>query len=203
MPSSERSGSDRSAWTDFELIQTVKKGDLGAFAVLVERHQRPLVNFFFHNSWDRQVAEDCAQEVFLRLYSHLGSYEPQAKFTTFLYRIARNLWIDRMRSAASHPGPVSLEAPLARNEEGSLREHVRSREDSPVEILEKRETEAALRGAIEKLPEEQRMVLILSEMQGLKYKEIGDILEIPVGTVKSRMHTAVERLREFLTDHEV
>lgn len=203
MASSVRSGPDRSSWTDFDLIQGIKKGDLGAFTVLVERHQRPLVNFFYHNSWDRQVSEDCAQEVFLRLYNHLGSYEPQAKFTTFLYRIARNLWIDRLRSAASHPGPVSLEAPTTRDDDGSLRDRVRSREESPVEILEKRETHAALRQAIERLPEEQRMVLILSEMQGLKYKEIGEILDVPVGTIKSRMHTAVERLKELLGDHEV
>ncbi|MBI2900033.1 MAG: sigma-70 family RNA polymerase sigma factor [Planctomycetes bacterium] len=202
MTSSGRSG-PRSSWSDFELIQEIKKGDLGAFTALVERHQRSLLNFFFHNAWDRQTAEDCTQEVFLRLYSHLGSYEPQAKFTTFLYRVARNLWIDRMRAAASHPGPVSLETPAANGDEGVLRDRIRSREESPVEILEKRETHAALRTAIERLPEDQRMVLILSEMQGLKYKEIGEIMDVPVGTVKSRMHTAVERLKELMGDHEV
>jgi RNA polymerase sigma-70 factor (ECF subfamily) len=194
---------DRSKWTDLELIAAIKKGDLGAFNALVERHQRSLINFFFHNSWDRQVAEDCAQEVFVRLYNHLGTYEPQAKFTTFLYRIARNLWIDRLRSAAGHPGPVSLETPVARGEEATLKERVRARDANPVEILERQETQQALHAAIDRLPEDQKMVLILSELHGLKYKEIGEILDIPVGTVKSRMHTAVERLKEILGEHEV
>lgn len=202
MTSSERSSPDRPAMSDVDLIAAIKKGDLGAFAALVERHERPLINFFFHHAWDRQVAEDCAQEVFLRLYRHLGTYEPQAKFTTFLYKVARNLWIDRRRASNGHPNALSLEAPV--REEGTLRDRVRSPEDSPVEILQKREAHAALHEAIELLSDDLKSVVVLSEIQGLKYKEIGEILDIPVGTVKSRMHTAVERLKEILGDaHEV
>lgn len=202
MTSSGRSGPDRSKLSDLELIELIKKGQIGAFSALVERHQRSLVNFFFHNSWDRQVSEDCAQEVFLRLYNHLGSYEPQAKFTTFLYRIARNLWIDKLRASNGHPSSVSLETPVG-GEEATLKDRVRSRERTPVEILQTQEQEEELHRAIDQLPEDQRSVLVLSELQGLKYKEIGEILDIPVGTVKSRMHTAVERLKEILGDHEV
>ena len=188
---------------DTALIASIQKGRIQAFTQLVERHQRSLINFFYHLSWDRQVAEDCAQEVFLRLYGHLGSYEPQAKFTTFLYRIARNLWIDRMRAEASRGGrPASLEAVSDSGGDRPLRDRVSSPSPTPVEILAKQETRQALRDAIERLPEEQKTVLILSEMQGLKYQEIGAILEIPVGTVKSRMHTAMERLKELLMDRE-
>jgi len=192
-----------SGLSDAELIAAIQRGDLGAFRALVERHQRALVNFFFHHAWDRQIAEDCAQEVFLRLYNHLGTYEPQAKFTTFLYRVARNLWIDRLRAAAGRPGTLSLESPLKPAQEGTLQDGIRSREEGPVELLEQRETHAALRAAIGLLPEEQRMVVLLAEIEGLKYRQIGEILEIPVGTVKSRMHTAVERLKEILGDHEM
>ncbi len=188
---------------DPELIAAIKDGKLGAFTQLVDRHQRSLINFFFHLSWDRQSAEDCAQEVFLRLHAHLGTYEPQAKFTTFLYRIARNLWIDRVRSDAVHGRPVSLESPLGFGEERRLGDRLPSRGPSPVEILARRETEGALRRAIDQLPEEQKAVLLLSEIQGLKYQEIGEILDIPVGTVKSRMHTAMERLRDLLGDGEI
>jgi len=187
--------------SDTELVLALKAGKLGAFTELVGRHQRSLINFFFHLGWDRQVAEDCAQEVFLRLYSHLGTYEPQAKFTTFLYRIARNLWIDRLRSIASHGGrAVSLEATTAPGEERSLRDRLPSSAASPVEILAQRETEAALKRAIDLLPEEQKAVVVLSEMQGLKYQDISAILDIPVGTVKSRMHTAMERLKDMMAD---
>ena len=94
---------------DAALMAALKSGELEAFNALVARHQRSLINFFYHLCWDRQVSEDCAQEVFLRVYSHLNTYEPQAKFTTFLFRIARNLWIDRVRTAAVHGKPLSLQ----------------------------------------------------------------------------------------------
>lgn len=189
---------------DATLISAFQSGKFAAFTQLVERHQRSLINFFYHLSWDRQVAEDCAQEVFLRLYSHLGSYEPQAKFTTFLFRIARNLWIDRMRSEAARGGKAaSLEAPAVRGEGLSIGDRVSAPSPTPVEILTRRETQDALRQAIDRLPDEQKTVLILSELQGMKYQEIGEVLEIPVGTVKSRMHTAMERLKEMLAEGDV
>ena len=187
---------------DAGLLAALRSGDLGAFSALVARHQRSLINFFYHLCWDRQGAEDCAQEVFLRVYSHLNSYEPQAKFTTFLFRIARNLWIDRMRSAAVHGKPLSLEAP-AGGEGRSLQERVASRVQSPVEILAREEQQEALRRAIDQLPDEQKSVVILSEIQGMKYQDIGEILGVPVGTVKSRMHTAMEKLKDLLSVAEL
>jgi len=184
---------------DAALVAALQKGRLPAFTQLVDRHQRSLINFFYHLSWDRQVSEDCAQEVFLRLYSHLASYEPQAKFTTFLFRIARNLWIDRVRAETARGGkPASLDA----GEDRPLRDRVQGGSPTPVELLSRRETQQAMRDAIDRLPEEQKTVVILSEIQGLKYQEIGAILEIPVGTVKSRMHTAMERLKELLTEKD-
>lgn len=189
---------DRSQDDDAALMAALRAGELGAFNALVARHQRSLINYFYHLCWDRQGAEDCAQEVFLRIYSHLGSYEPQAKFTTFLFRIARNLWIDRVRTAAVHGKPLSLEAPSGR-EGGALQDRIASRAQGPVEILAREEQQQALRRAIDQLPDEQKAVVILSEIQGLKYQDIGEILGVPVGTVKSRMHTAMDRLKELLS----
>lgn len=194
---------DWSTVGDAELIAAIKDGKLAAFTQLVDRHQRSLINFFYHLSWDRAQSEDCAQEVFLRIYSHLGTYEPQAKFTTFLFKIARNLWIDKVRSASSHGKPVSLESPVGFGEERTLRERMPAGSPTPVEILTRQETQDSLKRAIDRLPEEQKSVLVLSEIQGLKYQEIGAILDIPVGTVKSRMHTAMEKLKEMLADLEM
>lgn len=194
---------DWSGLGDAELIAFIKAGKLGAFTALVDRHQRSLINFFYHLGWDRQVAEDCAQEVFLRLHKHLATYEPEAKFTTFLYRVARNLWIDRLRSAAVHGKLVSLEATGGPGEERTLRDRVSSGGPSPVDILSRRETEESLKRSIDLLPEEQKTVVVLSEMQGLKYQDIAAILEIPIGTVKSRMHTAMERLKEMMAGEEL
>ena len=184
---------------DAALLLALKGGEFAAFSALVDRHQRSLINFFYHLCWDRQAAEDCAQEVFLRVYSHRDTYEPQAKFTTFLFRIARNLWIDRIRSAAVHGRPASLDSRAEGDEGRSLGERVPSRSLGPVEILTREEQQAALRRAIDQLSEEQKAVVILSEIQGLKYQDIGAILDVPVGTVKSRMHTAMERLKELLS----
>jgi len=200
MASSGRGPDTRS---DAELVTAFKARDLRAFDTLWERHHRSLINFFFHFSWDKHVSEECTQEVFLKLYRTLDTYEPQAKFTTFLFKVAKNLWIDKLRAGAADPKPVSLETPVAFGEERSLKDRVPARADTPVEILEKKETEAALRRAIDALPEEQRLVVVLSELQGLKYQEIGEILGVPVGTVKSRMFAAVEKLRELLTDQDM
>ena len=194
---------DWEARDDAALLAAIKTGEVGAFTELVGRHQRSLINFFYHLSWDRQAAEDCAQEVFLRVYSHLETYEPQAKFTTFLFRIARNLWIDRMRTAAVHGKPLSLEASGGGGDERKLQDRVASRAPSPVEVLAREEQQAALRRAIDQLPEEQRAVVILSEIQGMKYQDIGAILDVPVGTVKSRMHTAMEKLKDLLSVAEL
>jgi len=188
---------------DAALLLALKNGEFAAFSELVDRHQRSLINFFYHLCWDRQAAEDCAQEVFLRVYSHLDRYEPQAKFTTFLFRIARNLWIDRLRTVAVHGKQASLDSRTEGGDGRSLGERVPSASLSPVEILAKEEQQAALERAIDQLPEEQKSVVILSEIQGLRYQDIGEILDIPVGTVKSRMHTAMERLKELLAVTEL
>jgi RNA polymerase sigma-70 factor (ECF subfamily) len=193
------------AWeslSDSELVAAIQRRTLGAFGALVGRYERSLINFFYHLGWDPQVAEDCAQEVFLRLYRHLDTYEPQAKFTTFLFRVARNLWIDRKRAEAIRGKPLPLEGRVGEEPDRAVRERVAGPGPSPVEILTRRETEEALRAAIDHLPEEQKAVVILSEIQGLKYQEIGQILNVPVGTVKSRMHTAIEKLKERLADLE-
>lgn len=189
---------------DAALMAQLQKGKRAAFDQIVSRHERSLINFFYHLSWNRSTSEDCAQEVFLRLYSHSETYQPQAKFTTFLFRIARNLWIDRIRSEQSRGRPVSLEAPAGAEADGRpLRDRLPGGSSTPVDILARRETEQALHDAIERLPEEQRLVVVLSEIQGLKYQEIAEILSIPVGTVKSRMHVAMEKLRDMLLNTEL
>lgn len=200
MTSSSRTNAFDDGVPDTELVAAVQAGSLAAFEALVARHERPLINYFYHVAWDRQIAEDCAQEVFLRLHAHLGRYEAKAKFTTFLYRIARNLWIDRLR--VSHGVWVSLDAGSEESSGRPLRDRISSRGDSPVETMEREETRQRMRRAIESLPEDQRVVVILSELQGMRYQEISVVLEVPVGTVKSRMFVAMQRLKELLT-HEM
>jgi RNA polymerase sigma-70 factor (ECF subfamily) len=180
--------------SDAELMRLVRDGHPEAFAELVRRHEGPLVNFFYRLLWDRHAAEDCAQEVFLRVWQAAGTWVPSARFTTWLYRIARNHWIDRLRSAAA--------APRVRSYHGSDAEEdpkeFASAAPSPADRAAAAEEIRRLRAAIQALPETHRMVVVLGEFLGLPYAEVAEILDIPVGTVKSRMFSALVKIQELL-----
>lgn len=181
--------------SDEELMLAVGTGDVQAFEELVGRHQAPLMRFFVRMGADRSIAEDCAQEVLIRVYKAREKYEPRAKFTTWLYRIGRNYWIDQIRTRATQPRKLSLDMPMGGTENTPLRDAVAGKGDrfADRELLEEIER------AVDQLPEEQRIVLVLGLVQSLPYAEVSEILDIPVGTVKSRMHAAVGRVREALS----
>jgi RNA polymerase sigma-70 factor (ECF subfamily) len=188
--------------SDSELMVRFRDGDEDAFRTLAQRFQRPLVNFFYRLCWDRFTAEDYAQEVFARIVKARARYRPQAKFSTWLFRIAKNYWIDRYRERKNAPLTGSLSHPI-RDDGGrpvTLEDTVEGDSPKPEQEARRREIREALSAAVERLSEEQRLVFVLSENQGMKYADIAEILEIPVGTVKSRMHSAVRRLRELLKD---
>jgi len=153
---------------------------------------------------DAQFAEDCAQEVFIRLYKARDTYTPDAALSTFVFRIARNLWIDAYRSRRSRPHVGSLDAPAGRaskdgnSDSPALINRVESEVGTPDMTVDHLEDQRRLRAAIEKLPEGQRAVLDLAGAQGLKYEQVSAILGIPVGTVKSRVHAAVQNLRRLM-----
>src|SRR5262245_36570206 len=173
-------------------------GDDDAFRRLVHRHERALTGFFWRRCFDRALAEDCVQEVFLRLVRHRGTWRPEAKFTTYLYRIAENHWIDRWRSRQAAPDVTSLETEVT-DEGGTLEAPVDAGVRRPEDAASDREIARCLCRALAALTEEQRQVFVLAETRGLRYADIGGALGIPVGTVKSRMHAATTRLKELLT----
>ena len=183
-------------------MEQFRDGDEDAFRRLVERFQRPLINFFFRLTWDRFISEDYAQEVFTRLLGARHNYRPTAKFSTYLFRIAKNYWIDRYRASAIRPKMRSLDAPI-RHSEGrpiSMLDTVEATGSSAEDMMNSTEIRDRVKKAVGRLPEDLRLVFVLSENQGLKYADIAEVMEIPVGTVKSRMHAAVRRLRGMLKD---
>jgi len=184
--------------TDAELMRRFGEGDDAAFRRLVERHQKPLTGFFWRRCLDRALAEDCVQEVFLRLVRHRGSWRPDAKFTTYLYRIAENHWIDRWRSKKAAPPGASLDAPS--DDERDATTAFEASGALPFERAGQRELGEKIRRAVLRLTDEQRSVFALAEVRGMRYEDIGRTLGIPVGTVKSRMHAAVTRLRDLLAE---
>lgn len=183
--------------SDRELMVAFKEGDPEAFDALLRRHERAVVNYFYKMCYDRSAAEDLKQETFFRILRSAHRYRPEATFKTYLYTVARNLWIDRHRSRKAAPKAVS--ADLRLNEEGAtIGDLLESREPGTLREVANREAAGLVRCALETLPEGQRMVFVLAFDQGLKYREISQIMDVPEGTIKSRMHAAVTRLRGVL-----
>ena len=169
--------------TDAELMMAFRSGDEASFAALVERFQVRLINHFHKLVFDRHIAEDLTQEVFLRLDQYKRNYTPVASFSTYLYRVARNCWIDHLRRTKRERGTRSLDE--AGEESLSLYERIPGGGEQPAEPIAK---------AIHSLPDDHRQVFVMGAIDGMRYAEIAEAIEIPVGTVKSRMHTALRRL---------
>ena len=184
---------------DTQTMLRVKAGEAGAFPALVERWIRPLASFFHRLGADPSLAEDCASEVFYKLYKTREAYEPRAKFSTFLFSVARHHWIDVYRHAHIGPTIVSGDGPAEEGGAGgTLVDRLAAPDDAPSGGAERAEVARAVREAVAALSDEHREVFALAQGEGLRYQEIAEILRIPIGTVKSRMHTAMALLRERL-----
>jgi RNA polymerase sigma-70 factor, ECF subfamily len=173
--------------TDEELMLSVKGGNKDAFTVLYRRHQNGLVNFCYQMLRNYEDAADVFQEAFRYLFLHAATYEPSAKFTTYLYRIARNLCIDILRRRRRW-NLQQLDTEIDVPEEGRAQESK----------LENEEVEAHVKKALEEVPEPYREVVLLRLTQGLAYEDIASITEAPLGTVKSRLHAGFNFLRQIM-----
>jgi len=165
------------------------KGDQAAFETIVARHQQQLLNFF-RRMGDNNYAEDLTQKTFLRLYGYRQRYQPKAKLKTFIYLLARRVWIDHCRAEG-------------RRREGNeqLLEQAELERDSREQPLLDGARER-VRQALQGLSEEMRTVVVMSIYQGFKYREIADIMEIPLGTVKTRMYHALKKIEKELRNED-
>jgi RNA polymerase sigma-70 factor (ECF subfamily) len=179
-----------------QLLMDAGRGDERAFELLMNRHRLELINFFFQLVWDRHLAEDLAQEVFVRLYTNAAGYRPTAKFRSYLYRVARSCWIDQHRRTKSRRLERSLDAETDTGT--SLSDVLVVLAEQPEETARKGEFVKDLVGAIDELPTDHKVVFVLSQVEGLRYKEISEVLGIPEGTVKSRMFACIKKIRETL-----
>lgn len=181
-----------------DLLAAYQAGEPDAFDAIVETFQHRLVQFFFRLCWDRDRAEDFTQDVFLRLMRGARTYRPEGRLSTFVYRIATNLWIDHYRSRRPQPRLYSLDQALLAKDISPRQE----REDSPESRAIQDEEKEGLRDALENLTEPHRLVFELAVYQEMPYAEVGRVLGIPVGTVKSRMHNAVKALKGILAERD-
>lgn len=186
--------------SDEILMARVLRGDEQAFSALVARYTHPLFALFTRLLDDRQLAEDLCQDTFLRIYQRAEEYDPTRPFSAWLYTIATRLGIDALRRRKKATALfTSLDDQSRGQEEGKpLGETLAGSGRDPGIELEKREEGMRVRKALATISPEARLVLILRHYQELSYQEISAVLDCPVGTVKSRLHYAIQSLRAAL-----
>jgi RNA polymerase sigma-70 factor (ECF subfamily) len=186
---------------DRELMLRARSGSREAFDSIVARWQGRLLTFFFRHCGDRELAEDCSQEVFVRLYKARDRYTPDALFSTFLFTIARHYWIDVARARSIRPDSQRGFGGSAEDDDREDRlSRLPAAEPSPPAQAVLSDDLARMRAALLRLPDPLRDVVQLGVIEALPYAEVSRILEIPIGTVKSRVHAAVIALRAVLVE---
>jgi len=184
------------------LARLAKAGDRGAFADLVELYKDKIYHLAFRMLGNRQEAEDVVQETFLRVYRSLERYDEEMKFSTWIYRIGTNLSIDRLRKRKT--STYSLDADVGGDGEGTdWHAMLASEEPTPEGKILLSETQRRIRDAIESLPKKYKSVVVLKYLHDMSLQEIGDVLDMPVTTVKTRVHRGREFLRKKLEGEDL
>jgi RNA polymerase sigma-70 factor (ECF subfamily) len=185
---------------DVQLMLRVREGDAAAFRELFDKHNRSIVNFAYHFVGSRQRAEEIAQDVFLQIYRAAGRYEPTAKFTTWLYRIATNACLNEVRRP-EHRHP---RRPLEHDpDDERKRSEIAFADPTAVpgdSALAGRQLEAKIREVLEALPPNQRAALLMSRVDGMSYLEVAEALETTESAVKSLVFRATATMRKELAE---
>ena len=183
------------ARTDVQLMLDVKAGDELSFELLLRKYRTPVINFLYRMVRDSAIAEDLAQEVFLRVYRARQEYAPSAKFTTWMFRIATNLALNALRDNRYRQLEVSIDQPVETNESEQPALEVADSAPSAEQQLVARTRTELIRNAINVLPEKQRAAVLLHKYQELDYCEIAKILGCSESALKSLLFRAYETLR--------
>jgi RNA polymerase sigma-70 factor (ECF subfamily) len=182
---------------DASLMLRVKRGDEAAFAELVEKYKQPVMNLAFRILRDGTEAEDLAQNVFLQVYKSAHRYQASAKFSTWLFTIARNLCLNEIRRRTRHPAD-SLEATYHESDDQPARQYEDHKTFLPTETLLHSELEQKIEAAMADLPEIQRTAIILCRRDEMSYEEIAEVVGCTLSATKSLIHRGRETLKEKL-----
>ncbi len=186
--------------SDEALMLRYQQGEVRAFEILLTRHRKPVFNFILRFVQNRELAEDLLQESFLRVIRSAEKYQRQAKFTTWLYTIARNLCVDQSRRA-KHRKTKSLDQSLSKDSEGGTLLDVTAGNELPSDRkLVSKEIHQKLQAALGELSEDQREVFLMREFLDMPFKQISDVVGVSENTVKSRMRYALQKLRMELEE---
>ena len=188
--------------SDEELMLCYRGGDEAAFEMLYHRYEKPILNFLYRVVMNAVDAENLCQETFFRIVRAKKKYEASAKFKTWLFQIALNLCRDRRRRM-KHRSHLSLNAQASSQNCGDveLQELISDPSSDCEKQMETEELEALVQGAITCLSEEEHFIVVLKEYQGIKFSEISNIMNCPIGTVKSLNHRAHKKLRKILSKY--
>ncbi len=182
---------------DAVLMLRVKRGDRAAFVELVEKFQQPLFNFVFRTLRDETEAEDVAQNTFLQVWKSRARYQRTAKFSTWLFTIARNLCLNEIRRRSRHPAE-SLEETHAEHDDQPQRQYEDKKVFLPTENVLHGELAKKIEEALDELPENQRTAILLCRQDEMTYEEIAEILNCSLSATKSLIHRGRETLKEKL-----
>ena len=185
--------------SDQEVVLQAREGREAAYRELIRRYERPIFALIFRMVRDRELAEDLSQETFVKALNAIGSYRPEFKFSSWIFKIANNAAIDHLRRRELDT--LSLEgSPHAATPEAmqATALQIGNREESPLEAVEARELGSAIEAAIGRLRPEYRSCILLRHVEGRRYEEIAEILDLPLGTVKTYIHRARNELRQML-----
>jgi len=183
--------------SDAALMLRVKHGDLQAFEELVQKYQHPIVNLAYRMLRDLDEAEDLAQNVFVRVFQSAGRYEATAKFSTWIFTIARHLCLNEIRRRGRHPAQ-SLESSQSEDPAQAPRQYPDSKTFSPPQAFLHRELEGKIQDALAALPEKQRLAIALCREEELSYEDIARVLGCSLSATKSLIHRGRETLKEKL-----
>jgi len=182
---------------DAALMLRVKQGDTAAFTELVEKYKQPIMNLAYRTVRDMTEAEDLAQTVFVQVYKSASRYKSTAKFSTWLFTIARNLCLNEIRRRSRHPAE-SLDATHPDQDDQPLQQYEDKKTFSPPESLLQRELTQQIDEALADLPENQRSAILLCRQEDLSYEDIAEALGCSVSATKSLIHRGRETLKERL-----
>jgi len=190
---------DLAARSDQDIVVLARGGEEAAYRELIRRYERPLFSLLYRMVRDRELAEDLAQETFIKALNAIESYRPEYKFSSWIFKIANNAAIDHLRrrelDTLSLEGSPHAETPEA-VEATALQ--IGDRQESPLDAVEARELGGQIEQAIAQLRPEYRSCILLRHVEGRAYEEIAEILNLPLGTVKTYIHRARNELRQAL-----
>lgn len=181
-----------------ELLKKCRQGDRDAFNILVQTYQRQVINLAYGMLSDTEDATDAAQEVFIKVYRNIDRFEGKSSLSTWIYRITSNVCKDFLRKRTRTIQSISIYESSEDDDDRPM--EIKDSSPTPQEHMEITETQREVRKALDELPEEYKSVIVMYDLEGLSYDEISNVLQCPVGTIKSRLNRARKALKKNLSE---